>query len=56
MLKFLYKLFIGHVNKYEIKDEIYIWEEGKTSGRPKQILYIQQCKVCGKLNQFKIGG
>lgn len=56
MLEFLYKLFIGHVHKYDIKEEVYIWKEGQTSGRPKQKLYIQQCTICGKLNQFKIKG
>jgi len=52
MLEFLYKLFIGHVHKYEIIHEEHITCKGTKIGNS----YIQQCTVCGKLKQFKEKG
>jgi len=53
MLEFLYKLFIGHVHKYEIIDTNPIVDGEQTRIGTS---YVQQCTVCGKLNQFKIRG
>lgn len=53
MLEFLYKIFIGHVHKYEIIDKNPIVDDNyERIGT----LYVQQCTVCGKLNKFKIKG
>lgn len=51
MLEFLYKLFIGHAHKYEIIDTNAIVDKDDVRVGTS---YVQQCKVCGKLNQFKI--
>lgn len=53
MLEFLYKLFIGHVHKYEIIDTNPIVDD---NGKRIGTLYVQKCQVCGKLKQFKVRG
>lgn len=52
MLEFLYKLFIGHIHKYEIIHEEAITYGGTKVGNS----YIQQCKICGKLQHFREKG
>lgn len=52
MIEFLYKIFIGHNHKYEIISEEALTYKGTKVGNS----YIQQCKICGKLKQFKERG
>ena len=52
MLEFLYKLFIGHVHRYEVINEESITCKGTKIGNS----YIQQCKICGKLKEFRVKG
>ena len=53
MLEFLYKLFIGHVHKYEVLDTNTIIDKDN-----ERIVtsYVQKCTICGKLKQFKVRG
>lgn len=49
MLEFLYKIFIGHAHNYEIiKQEAITYKCTKIGNS-----FVQQCKVCGKLKQFR---
>lgn len=57
MLKLLQLLFLGHIHKWKIikqlETDVYQWS---TSEKPyrKNILIIQQCEGCGKLQEFNI--
>lgn len=54
MLELLYKLFIGHIHRYDVVEEINIMNTDSDSDIPKSKCYVMQCQVCGKLKQFKI--
>lgn len=49
VLELLYKIFIDHVHKYEIITQVAITHKLTKIGNS----YIQQCKCCGKLKQFR---
>jgi len=53
MIRLLQWLFLGHIHKWSIKEEIEIWAPGKEI--PSGKLYAQVCDKCGKLKKVQIG-